>query len=51
MKPVRHSGAGRNLAKEKYLQSRQNFNGVPLRGKLLIDWIPACAGMTERNLK
>ncbi|MDD5058207.1 MAG: hypothetical protein PHQ60_10060 [Sideroxydans sp.] len=42
----RHSGEGRNPAKEITLRSRQNQDFVPLRGHFLISWIPAFAGMT-----
>jgi hypothetical protein len=40
----RHSGAGRNPA----VLFNMSFDFVPaLRGNFVIDWIPACAGMTN----
>jgi hypothetical protein len=44
---ARHSGVGRNPARTNIPRSGQNRDVVPLRGKLSINWIPACAGMTQ----
>ena len=43
----RHSRAGGNPAKINIPRSGQNPGVVPLRVKFIINWIPACAGMTE----
>jgi len=45
---TRHSGAGRNPARHTAPRSGQSrVSGLaPLRGRLIIAWIPACAGMT-----
>jgi len=41
----RHSRAGGNPVKNTP-RSGQNLDANPLRGDFLINWIPACAGMT-----
>ncbi|MDO9011963.1 MAG: hypothetical protein Q7U78_09190 [Gallionella sp.] len=46
MKLNRHSGTGRNLVQKNTPRSGQNPGLVLLRKISLIDWIPACAGMT-----
>ena len=43
----RHSGVGRNPAIENMPRSGQNQVLSHLRGDLLINWIPAYAGMTQ----
>ena len=46
MNPLaRHSGAGRNPAKQTSREADKTV--VPLRGEFFINWIPACAGMTQ----
>jgi hypothetical protein len=43
---MRHSRAGGNPAKIKKPRSGQTDDVVPLHWNYLINWIPACAGMT-----
>lgn len=44
---ARHSGEGRNPARTNTPRSGQNCVVVPLRGRFLINGIPAFAGMTQ----
>jgi hypothetical protein len=44
---ARHSRAGGNPARKYTRRSRQNLDIAPLRGRSLINWIPAFAGMTS----
>jgi hypothetical protein len=46
MKFNRHSGAGRNPVQQNTPRSGQIIGLVLLRKIFLINWIPACAGMT-----
>ena len=44
---ARHSRASGNPARKNTRRSRQNLDIAPLRGRSLINWIPAFAGMTS----
>jgi len=46
MNQTRHSRAGGNPAKTHAPQSEQNLIVAPHCGDFIINWIPACAGMT-----